>query len=188
MYCQKYKLLHWTILLSCWQYLIPWQMLKSTVMYSSNSRSCIQAINRYNNVNPLVRMIQRRIATCGRQATLCWVPSHVGVAMNEKADQAARSIITNDRPGCSKYHYKWQTRLLEVSLQMTEQAARSIITNGRLSCSKYHYKWQTKLLEVSLQMTDQAARSIITNGRLSCSKYHYKWQTKLLEVSLQMAD
>ena len=27
--------------------------------------------------------------------TLCWVPSHVGVDMNEKADQAARSIITN---------------------------------------------------------------------------------------------
>ena len=56
---------------------------------------CIQAFNRYNNVNPLVRMMQRCIAACGRQVILCWVPSHVGVAMNEKADQAARSIITN---------------------------------------------------------------------------------------------
>ena len=32
----------------------------------TDSRSCMQAINRYNNVNPLVRMIQRRIAACGR--------------------------------------------------------------------------------------------------------------------------
>ena len=32
----------------------------------TDSRSCIQAINRYNNENPFVRMIQRRIASCGR--------------------------------------------------------------------------------------------------------------------------
>ena len=58
--------------------------------------SCIQGINRYNNVNPIARMIQRLIAACGRQVMLCWVLSHVGVAMNEKADQAAQSITNGN--------------------------------------------------------------------------------------------
>ena len=89
---KEYKPLHRTILLrqAIFDSLTDVEQYRyyyGTVI--TDSRSCIQAINRYNNVNPLVRMIQRRIASCGRQVTLCWVPSHVGVAMNEKADQAA---------------------------------------------------------------------------------------------------
>ena len=60
----------------------------------TDSRSSIEAICRYNHSNALIKMIQHRIVMCGRRVCLCWVPSHVGVTMNEQADVAARDVIT----------------------------------------------------------------------------------------------
>ena len=42
---------------------------------------------------PLVILIKKRIFNVGREITSCWIHSHVEVAENERADEAARAVI-----------------------------------------------------------------------------------------------
>ena len=54
----------------------------------TGSRSAILAINSVSSRNQLVFLIRNRILNLDREITFCWVPSHVGVAKNEWADEA----------------------------------------------------------------------------------------------------
>jgi len=56
----------------------------------TDSRSSVQAINKYNSNNVIVQTIQDMIIDNNLKLELCWVPSHVGVPMNEAADVGAR--------------------------------------------------------------------------------------------------
>ena len=70
--------------------------LKDTIIYS-DSRSAIEAIRSYCPRNALVcniqfllhNLIKKRISV-----VLCWIPGHVGLEGNEKADKAAKEAIT----------------------------------------------------------------------------------------------
>ena len=66
------------------------ELQNKPVTIHCDSRSAIMAITKYPAKNPLVQRIQSRIKAIKRNITLCWVPSHVGVIMNERADDAAR--------------------------------------------------------------------------------------------------
>ena len=65
----------------------------ASVTICSDSRSVILALSSFGSKNSLVLQIQRRISQLGKILTLCWVPSHTGVAGNEACDAAARSAI-----------------------------------------------------------------------------------------------
>jgi len=56
----------------------------------TDSRSCVQALTKYNNRNPLVISIQSDIGSGAGGVVLCWVPSHIGITENEQVDSAAR--------------------------------------------------------------------------------------------------
>ena len=58
----------------------------------SDSRSALQAITNFNT-NPIVQHIQDLLISSNKSFHLCWVPSHVGVAGNDRADELARSSI-----------------------------------------------------------------------------------------------
>ena len=64
----------------------------SVVIYS-DSRSALQAVYSLDSPNPVVREIQDRLAAASAcmKITLCWVPAHVGVRGNERADQRAKA-------------------------------------------------------------------------------------------------
>jgi ribonuclease HI len=93
----------------------------------SDSRSSLVALQKYLNPNPLVQLIQCRIENSNKDFKFCWVPSHVGVAHNELADEAARNIIEEEYPievliprsdhrSVIKYHvtHKWRERWYNV--------------------------------------------------------------------------
>ena len=59
----------------------------------ADSLSSLLAIRSFYPSHPLVREIVQRLtvlAQTGKQITLCWIPSHVGINGNELADAAAK--------------------------------------------------------------------------------------------------
>jgi ribonuclease HI len=80
-----------------------------TIIIITDSSSAISAITQYNPSNPLIVMIQSRIANSSKHFTLCWVPGHVGVAGNERADRAAKDALEgNLNPVClPRSDFKW---------------------------------------------------------------------------------
>ena len=60
------------------------------VVVCTDSKSAVQGIMRYMHPNPIIQEIQQAVGARGEDVILCWVPSHIGVPLNEKADEAAR--------------------------------------------------------------------------------------------------
>ena len=62
----------------------------------SDSLSCLQAIRSHSPENPLIVTIRNKLVSLrenGKFVTLVWVPSHVGIQGNERADSAAKSAL-----------------------------------------------------------------------------------------------
>ena len=65
------------------------------VIYS-DSRSAIEAIKNYSHKNNIVKQIKinlNKLYAKGLNIEICWIPAHVGIIGNEKADEAAKSAI-----------------------------------------------------------------------------------------------
>ena len=63
------------------------------VIYS-DSRSAIEALRNYTHKNPLILKIRNmlhKLYSRGVSIEICWIPAHVGICGNEKADLAAKS-------------------------------------------------------------------------------------------------
>ncbi|XP_062541044.1 uncharacterized protein LOC134209082 [Armigeres subalbatus] len=67
--------------------------------------------------------ISNKIKLKGTEVVLCWVPSHIGIAGNEKADEEAKRALEIERIG---------------SNVMDINEARTIIKN------QFNYKWQAE--------------------------------------------
>jgi kelch-like protein 2/3 len=68
------------------------------IVIYTDSRSAIQGITKYQQKNPLVQLVQSRIANSTKNINLCWVPSHVGILQNEQADALARDVVLATDP------------------------------------------------------------------------------------------
>ena len=66
----------------------------------SDSRSCLQALNQSDPDNPLIAhvlKIYNKITTKYRKdVKFCWIPSHIGIRGNEKADKLAKKALASD--------------------------------------------------------------------------------------------
>ena len=67
----------------------------------SDSMSCLQAIASNDWKHPTVQMVMQRYHYISniaqKNVKFCWVPSHVGIKGNEKADEAAKEALDRER-------------------------------------------------------------------------------------------
>ena len=93
----------------------------SKVIIFSDSLSVLQSINNSKIDNSVIQDIVLRLHNMShKQTSFCWLPSHVGIRGNEKADKAAMSALalepsnlklpyTDFKPAINKYLLnKWQ--------------------------------------------------------------------------------
>ncbi|XP_068206244.1 uncharacterized protein [Palaemon carinicauda] len=67
----------------------------------SDARSVLQALEVFNSSNPLVLKILKWLSIIelrGLRVQFCWVPAHVGVCGNEKADSLAKNAASELLP------------------------------------------------------------------------------------------
>ena len=68
----------------------------STFIFFTDSLSCLQALLNIKLEHPLIGMAIRKcvfLNIANSDIIFCWVPSHVGIKGNEKADSAAKSAL-----------------------------------------------------------------------------------------------
>ncbi|KAK3892700.1 hypothetical protein Pcinc_003492 [Petrolisthes cinctipes] len=68
--------------------------------------SALQALCNFNSSHPLVLAILEwlvLLGRCGRKVTFCWVPAHLGVGGNERADSLAKAAVSNSRPSARRH-------------------------------------------------------------------------------------
>ena len=93
----------------------------SNVIIFSDSLSVLQSINNSKIDNSVIQDIILRLHNMSHKQNIsCWLPSHVGIRGNEKADTAAKSALllqptnlklpyTDFKPAINKYLFnKWQ--------------------------------------------------------------------------------
>lgn len=136
----------------------------------TDSLSSIRAIDSLYNFNPLVTEIHEtnhHLTNMGKKVTLMWIPSHVGIAGNEKADKAAREAIDEtervsihlyydiDRTFYNIIHQRWQehwtskpskTREIEpttkfTSLPLLPRRSQIVIRRLRLGHTRMTHKY-----------------------------------------------
>ena len=62
----------------------------------TDSLSCLQAFLYMKLEHPLIGMVIRKcvfLNIANKDIMFCWVPSHVGIRSNEKANSAAKSAL-----------------------------------------------------------------------------------------------
>ena len=72
------------------------QTLRRTVMYSDSLSCSLQTLKNKNIEHPIIREIVHILTYLkgvGSQIEFCWIPSHIGIKGNEKADRIAKGVI-----------------------------------------------------------------------------------------------
>jgi len=77
-------------------YMLVYRKPHKQFIVFSDSLSALQAIKNFDVDNDLVMHIvgeHLRLEKSGKHVELCWIPSHVGITGNEKADAAAKAAL-----------------------------------------------------------------------------------------------
>ena len=146
----------------------------------SDSRSVLHAIQIYNSSHPVVVKIMAwlvRLAARQKVVQLCWVPSHVGIEQNEKADKEA-NIVANSQSAIfyntipHKDYYAVYKRTVKSKWQeewqnITGNKLRSIkeTTSEWQSSYQKHRKHQIILTRLRIGHTLLTHRYLMESGR-----------------------
>ena len=87
----------------------------------TDSKSVLQALELYDSQNPIVIKIREWLYLLerrGREIKFCWVPAHVGVFGNERADLLAKDAAVNSAP--LKYSLPYQDFISPVKREMRD--------------------------------------------------------------------
>ena len=115
-----------------------------------DSRSVLQVLENFNPMHPLVLEILEWLLIAkqrGKEVRFCWVPSHVGICGNERADLLAKSVVSQPEPRrCplpfrdiypiirSKIKNSWQSEWENIQTNMKMRSLTSSINPWSYPC------------------------------------------------------
>ena len=113
----------------------------------SYSFSVLQALNHTSSKNPQIRNILQKHHTISNYKTIvcCWIPSHIGLRNNERADKKAEESLNleqtvfkipfgNFKPFLNRYIFdKWQTSWNETPFNKLKEI-KPIIKESKSVC------------------------------------------------------
>jgi len=104
----------------------------------SDALSCLQAIHNLKWSIPLVRDILEHchfLSSSGKEIHFCWVPSHVGIPGNEKADIEAKATLELPTSDCQVPHGDYK-QMITLYLKQQWQAHWDNIPFNKLQAIK----------------------------------------------------
>ena len=111
------------------------QIATSTVIFT-DSQSVRDSMQKRNTDHPLICKIFHLILQMlseGKRVEICWVPAHVGITQNERADQGAREAAAADSPITDhRVHYIDYYPVLRKKIHEQWENAWSSTTNNKL--------------------------------------------------------
>ena len=137
----------------------------------TDSKSAIQGLKNTNSKNPLIRNIRNKSLHFENKLTLCWVPSHIGIHLNEKADKEANQIAlktTIDHETIPKsdmkvhikqaVKHKWRDKWQNTTRNKYREITDSI--NPLVCATSSNRQWERTLARLRL------GHSMLTHGFL----------------------
>jgi ribonuclease HI len=111
----------------------------------SDSLSALQAVEGFNTSNSLVQKIQQWlffISARHKVVSFCWVPGHVGVVGNEKADTVAKLASTDPVSLAQLPHSDFKSYFKFVFIQQWQAAWSATAFTNKLRNVKHSvYRW-----------------------------------------------
>ena len=132
-----------------------------------DSKSVLLSLSDFNPRHPIVLEILEWLLLAkrrGKEVAFCWVPAHVGVAGNERADNLAKIAASSVAPRNFKLPYKDVFPLLKQEIQnLWQQCWEGLLTNRKMrtlttSTLPRHYapmprRWETALCRLRIGHT-----------------------------------
>lgn len=147
------------------------------IIIYTDSKSAIQGLVQFGTYDPIVNGIRQTIIDSGKSLTLCWTPSHVGIAGNEEADRAAkaathlhdiqqisipradyRSVIK--RAVITQWSHEWNL-LQGNKLRRIQHSTKPLVT----SCQR-NRQWERILMRLRIGHTKLTHLHLVTGGPL----------------------
>ena len=104
------------------------------VVVYSDSMSCLQAIEGEDTENPFICHIMNLLWSLSDKGThvgFSWVPSHCGIARNERVDQLAKETLDQDIDPLASVHYTDMKPLVNSYIQKLVQTKWDAAVHGR---------------------------------------------------------
>ena len=157
--------------------LVHYSSRRKFVIYS-DSKSALESLNSYNSSHPLVLKAQEwlfRISCRHKHVSFCWVPAHVGIKGNERADREAKKVCSKrnldvlEVPYCDikspirKYiRSKWQERWSSLADNKKLKTIRPLVNYWQ---SSFHKNRRTEIVLTRLRIGhSRLTHSFILNG------------------------
>ena len=135
----------------------------TTCCIYSDSKSALEAINKFYSNHPIVQVIQEQINLCkihNSEVMLCWIPGHVGIEGNNLADKVAKDATKLNTKHFKKVSFSDVKELVRTKITQKWQQKWNILVNGA----------KTPLAEIILKVNQTKHCEKLT--RTECLKYN----------------
>lgn len=125
---------------------IEWKEGKS-ILICTDSRSLTDALKQGNwkDTDHWLRESKRTLIGIKSQITLMWIPSHVDIPGNEKADELASIGTTMDQEGIPVSHKIIKAKIKRQGWSITHERARKIYKHRRSPINDVEKKWPRRV-------------------------------------------